>query len=111
MPSRARTRKQNRVLPPLGDDIHLSDFGYSLDKPKQERQKSLKRAAKKHSTLTVMRRTNLIANYSKSRTKSYKKLRQDVEYLKKEYRQEKLKKKEKKRKNTIKHRNTRKKHT
>jgi hypothetical protein len=77
--------KGPKTLPKLGSEIHLSNFGYSLKDTKQERQKSLKKASKKHSTLKVLKRTNLIANYSQWNEKNYKKLRQDVDFLKKEY--------------------------
>ncbi len=82
----------SKTLPPLGDAIHLSNFGYSLKNSKQSRQKSLKKASKKHSTLKILKRTNLIANYSQSNEENYKKLREDVEFLKKEYEKEKDKK-------------------
>lgn len=81
--------KGPKVLPPLGDEIHLSNYGYSLQDKKQSRQKSLKKASKKHGTLKVLKRTNLIANYSSWNPENYKKLRQDVEFLKKEYAEEK----------------------
>ena len=81
--------KGPKVLPPLGDDIHLSNFGYSLKDTKQSRQQSLKKASKKHGTLKVLKRTNLIANYSSWNPENFKKLRQDVEFLKDEYAQEK----------------------
>ncbi len=55
--------KGPKILPKLGDEIHLSNFGYSLKNTKQERQKSLKKASKKHGTLKVLKRTNLISNY------------------------------------------------
>jgi hypothetical protein len=77
--------KGPKTLPKIGNEIHLSNFGYSLKDTKQERQKSLKKASKKHGTLKVLKRTNLIANYSQWNEKNYKKLRQDVEFLKKEY--------------------------
>ena len=81
--------KGPKILPALGDEIHLSKFGYSLKEKKQERQKSLKKASKKHGTLKVLKRTNLIANYSQWNEENYKKLRQDVEFLKDEYAKEK----------------------
>lgn len=82
--------KGPKTLPPLGDDIHLSKYGYDLAETKMSRQKSLKKASKKHGTLTVLRRTNLIANYSKWNEKNYDKLKQDVEFLKDEYAKEKM---------------------
>jgi hypothetical protein len=81
--------KGPKILPPLGDDVHLSNFGYSLKSNRQDRQKSLKKASKKHGTLKVLKRTNLIANYSQWNEDNYKKLRQDVEFLKDEYATEK----------------------
>jgi hypothetical protein len=81
--------KGPKILPPLGDEVHLSNFGYSLKETKQERQKSLKKASKKHGTLKVLKRTNLIANYSQWNEDNYKKLRQDVEFLKDEYAKQK----------------------
>jgi len=93
--SKKVNRKQSRLpngrilLPPLSDNVHLSNFGYSLHNTKQNRQSSLKKASKKHGTLKVLKRTNLIANYSQWNKENYKKLRQDVEFLKKEYATEK----------------------
>lgn len=81
--------KGPKILPSLGDDIHLSNFGYSLKDKKQSRHQSLKKASKKHGTLKVLKRTNLIANYSSWNPENYKKLRQDVEFLKDEYAEEK----------------------
>lgn len=72
------------TLPPLGDEIHLSKYGYSLKNSKMSRQKSLKKASKKHGTLKVLKRTNLIANYT-AVPENKAKLRSDVEFLKEEY--------------------------
>lgn len=76
-----------KTLPPLGDEIHLSKYGYSLKDTKMSRQKSLKKASKKHGTLKVLKRTNLIANYT-AVPENKKKLRDDVEFLKDEYARE-----------------------
>lgn len=81
--------KKKKTLPPLGNKLHLSKYGYSLKDNKKKRQASLKRASKKNTTLSVLRRTNLIANFSSWNEKNYKKLRNDVEFLKKLYRKEK----------------------
>lgn len=86
---RGEPGKGPRTLPKLGDDVHLSKYGYRVDKPQEKRRESLKRAARKHGTLPVLRRTNLIANYSKSEKDNYKRLRSDVEFLKREYKKEK----------------------
>ena len=92
--SKSKKVRQDRIkgrilLPLLSDNVHLSNFGYSLHNTKQNRQSSLKKASKKHGTLKVLKRTNLIANYSQWNKENYKKLRQDVEFLKKEYATEK----------------------
>jgi hypothetical protein len=81
--------KGPKTLPPLGDELHLSKYGYSLKDTKQARQQSLKKASKKFGTLKVLKRTNLIANYSQWNEENYKKLKQDVEFLKSKYASEK----------------------
>ena len=81
--------KGPKTLPAISKDIELRKFGYSLKKPAQARQASLKRASKKTSTLEVERRVNLIRNYSKSEPKNYARLSADVEFMKKEYAKEK----------------------
>ncbi len=88
-------KKSRKLLPKLGNDLHLSNFGYSLAGSKRQRQQSLKKASKKAGTLKVLKRTNLIRNYSKSNKDNYDKLSQDVEYLKTAYLKEKKEKKEK----------------
>jgi hypothetical protein len=77
--------KRPKVLPKIGNEMHLSDYGYSLQKAVKQRRSSLKKASKKEGTLAVLRRINLIRNYSKSVPDNYKKLSNDVEYMKKEY--------------------------
>jgi len=86
---RGKAKESSKILPPVSDDIVLGDYGYTLQKPKKERQSSLKRASKKNNTLAVLRRVNLIRNYSKSVPLNYKKLSDDVEFLKKEYKKQK----------------------
>jgi hypothetical protein len=81
-----------KVLPKIAlDDIHLSDYGYSLSNPEIKRKSSLKRASKKEGTLKVLRRLNLIRNYT-AVEQNKKKMTKDVEYLKEVYNKEKLKK-------------------
>ena len=86
---RGNALASRKILPPVGDEIILGDYGYSLQDLPKERKASLKRASKKNNTLTVLRRVNLIRNYSKSVPTNYNKLSQDVEFLKKEYKKEK----------------------
>jgi len=74
-----------KTLPPLDKNLSLSRFGYKLDKPEKTRRSSLKKASKKYSTISVLKRVNLIRNYSKSIPENYDKLSNDVDYLKKQY--------------------------
>jgi hypothetical protein len=47
-------KKSRKLLPKLGNDLHLSNFGYSLAGSKRDRQQSLKKASKKAGTLKVL---------------------------------------------------------
>ncbi len=78
-----------KVLPPIDNqDIHLSDYGYSLDKTKAQRKTSLKRASKKEGTLKVLRRLNLIRNYTAVKANK-EKMSQDMEFMKNQYKKSK----------------------
>ena len=82
----------SRLLPSIDTNIHLSEFGYSLDKTEKARKTSLKRASKKEgSTLPVLRRLNLIRNYTSIKSNKSK-MTKDVDFLKKEYKKEKMRK-------------------
>jgi hypothetical protein len=80
------------ILPPLSKSSKesLSKYGYKLSKTSLSRRRALKKAARSRGTLKVLKRVNLIANYSKSRPKNHRKLRSDVEYLKDTYAKEKI---------------------
>jgi len=81
-----------KVLPPIDKfGPHLSDYGYALAKPEAKRKASLKRASSKEGTLTVLRRLNLIRNYTSVKSNK-KKMNKDMEFMKSQY----LKKKSKK---------------
>ena len=84
--------KSRRILPPISKSRSdsLSKYGYKLSKSPLARKRALKRAARSRGTLAVLKRVNLIGNYSKSVPTNYEKLRADVEYLKDEYAKEKL---------------------
>ena len=87
---RGMSSKKSKTLPPIGDEFHLSDYGYTLHKSDKERKASLKRASKgEKSALPVLKRVNLIRNYTKSVPENYLKLSKDVEFLKREYKKEK----------------------
>jgi len=81
-----------RTLPPISKlkSDSLSKYGYKLSKSPNSRHRALKKAARSRGTLAVLKRINLIGNYSKSVPSNYDKLRLDVEYLKDEYAKEKL---------------------
>ena len=84
--------KSRRILPPISKSRSdsLSKYGYKLSKSPLARKRALKRAARSRGTLAVLKRVNLIGNYSKSIPTNHEKLRADVEYLKDEYAKEKL---------------------
>ncbi len=93
---RGMALESRKILPPMGDELHLSDYGYTLHKPDKERKASLKKASKgEKSALPVLRRVNLLRNYTKSVPENYLKLSKDVEFLKQEYKKEKRSKKSK----------------
>ena len=82
-----------KVLPPISvlRQDSLKRYGYKLSKSPLARRRALKKAARSRGTLQVLKRVNLIGNYSKSVPDNYQKLRSDVEYLKNQYAKEKLK--------------------
>ena len=84
--------KSRRILPPISKtrSDSLSKYGYKLSKSPLSRKRALKKAARSRGTLAVLKRINLIGNYSKSVPVNYAKLRADVEYLKEEYAKEKI---------------------
>jgi len=88
--SKSSKKSVNRLLPPIDTNIHLSDYGYSLNKTEKERKTSLKRASKK-GVLPVLRRLNLIRNYTSIKSNKSK-MTKDVDFLKKEYKKEKMNK-------------------
>jgi len=86
----SKKSKKSKTLPAIdNEDIHLSDYGYSLDKNQKDRKKYLDQASKKEGTLKILRRLNLIRNYT-SIEKNKNKMTKDVEYLKNKYKKEKL---------------------
>jgi nitrate reductase beta subunit len=90
--TKRKTKKRSRVqLPKLGDEYHLSDYGYKLSKSEADRRKALTKASKSVGTLPVLRRLNLARNYSKNVPNNHKRYTQDVEYMKRKYKREKSK--------------------
>lgn len=80
-----------KVLPPIDKlGIHLSDYGYSVSKPEKQRKASLSRASSKEGTLKVLRRLNLIRNYTAVESNKNK-MSKDMEFMKSKYSKEKKK--------------------
>ena len=84
-----------KVLPPI-DNLgpHLSNYGYTIANTEVKRKASLKRASSKEGTLKVLRRLNLIRNYT-AVPLNKKKMSKDMEFMKSEYAKEKSKSKTK----------------
>ena len=75
--------KGPKILPKVKAPGFLREAGYSLSLPETKRHSALRKAAHKESLLEVLRRLNLVRNYSKAEKKNYVKLSKDVDYLKK----------------------------
>ena len=90
--SKTKSSRKSK-LPIPGKDIHLSDDGYNLSHVDNSRKRALRKSSKKHGTLNVLKRVNLIRNISKDGSKNKKTLSKDVEYLKKLYSKQKIKSK------------------
>jgi hypothetical protein len=97
-----RTRKRDRVLPKLKPG-ELSKFGYETKKPSKDRRRALLRASKNPRTkklsakkmLANSRRLVVLKNYTKrSNPNAYKKYNADSNWLLKEYKKSKERKKE-----------------
>lgn len=73
--------KGDNILPKLKGDLHLGQYGYAVHKTAESRRQALRKASKDNDTLEVLRRLNLIRNYSQnSRNKEI--YNADVEYMK-----------------------------
>lgn len=76
--------KGPKILPRPGDKIHLSRYGYGIDKPQAIRRAALEAASKDYNTLSVLRRLNLLRNYQ-SIPENKEIFSDDVEYMQKLY--------------------------
>lgn len=83
-----KTPAHKRILPPVGDEIRLSRYNYSIHQTQKERRESLNKAIRKFDILPVLRHLNLIRNYQ-SEERNKDKMTKDVEYLKKLYKKSK----------------------
>lgn len=77
------------ILPLISSDISLSKYGYKVAKTFEKRKKSLNKACNAHGTKIILKRLNLIRNYSKSREEIHKRMSKDVMYLVNKYKKEK----------------------
>lgn len=75
-----KTPESKKVLPKLGNEIHLSKYGYHTDLADETRHKALRTASRTHGALKVLRRLNLIRNYQAD-IKSKKVMASDVDYM------------------------------
>lgn len=82
---RGKVGKGPKILPKPDPNVHLHDYGYVVNKNSEQRKKALKRASRELGTLPVLRRLNLLANYNKSNIEVEKKMRDDVEYMKRQH--------------------------
>ena len=73
------------IVMPAEDVGLLSDFGYSLKKPHEERIKALKKACMKHEMLKILRHVNALRTLFKSNESYYKKLDKDMKWIQKHY--------------------------
>jgi hypothetical protein len=80
-----KTPESEKILPQPDDMIHLSDYGYSLDRSRDQRREALRKASKENNSLTILRRVNLIRNLSRGVEENYEKLSEDVKYLSNRY--------------------------
>lgn len=82
--------KGPKTLPVLREEVSLSRHGYSAKATKERRHTALRKAARTHGTLKVLRRLNLIRNYSSWNKENYDKMSEDVKYLSEYYEKEKV---------------------
>lgn len=84
VPDMGNPGRGEKVLPKPGNIIHLSAFGYSIRKSKNQRQKALLDASEKYGMRKVLGRLNLLRNYQ-AIPENKQKFSKDVEYLKGQY--------------------------
>ena len=73
------------IVMPAEDVGLLSDYGYSLKKPHEERVKALKKSLKKHDKLKILRHINALRTLNKSNETMYKKLDKDMKWIQSHY--------------------------
>jgi hypothetical protein len=80
---------KGRRLFEIKDKGFLTENGYSLKKPVEQRKTSLRRASKEKGMLPVLRHLNAIRTLQKNNPENFKKLDQDVKFVQKEYKKSK----------------------
>ncbi len=63
----------------------LSNYGYSLKKPHEERVKAIKRAIKHEKELSILRHINALRTLFKSNESYYNKLNKDLKWIQHHY--------------------------
>lgn len=81
-----KTPSRQRILPPIGKKNSLRRHGYSTKKSASQRHTALDKAANESNPLEVLRRLNLVANYT-AKPNVENVLRRDVRYMSKKYKQ------------------------
>jgi len=76
--------KGPKTLPKPGDKIHLTNFGYGIHKPTNERRRALRKASQKYGILPVSQRLNLLRNFQYI-PENKEIFSRDVEFMKKMY--------------------------
>ena len=89
-----KTPSYKKVLPKPDPNVSLSKFGYFLARQSKDRKTALRKAAKAHGDLAVLRRVNLLRNLT-GNEENRKKMSQDVLYLSNRYAKTKSKTKSK----------------
>lgn len=76
-----KTPPSGRVLPKPGTELHLSRFGYKVDKSESKRREALLNATKEtQNPLEVLRRLNLLRNYQAD-VENKRRMSRDVKYM------------------------------
>jgi hypothetical protein len=86
---RSKKSKKNLIIMSKEDIGMLTKYGYHLANSFEDRIKSLKKALKHTSHLTVLKRVNAIRTLHKSHPIYYNKLDKDMKWLQKYYKENK----------------------
>lgn len=73
------------IIMPNYDVGLLSNYGYALSKPHEERIKAIKKSLKKNSKLKILQHINALRTLFKSNEKYYNKLDKDLKWIQSVY--------------------------